>query len=357
MKLLTAECPVQIMDSPGLFDTGRSHEDISLDIVQAVACMHPGPHALLYVIRLGRYTQEEYEVYQRLKALFDEHVTRHVIIVFTGGDGLEKEGKDIGEVLRRVPDSLSTVLQDCRYRVVVFNNTADDTQPYVQQFFDQVDMLLRSNDGRYYTCPKYAEVGEGMEEEVGRRLQQLEEQQLADKPLVKELKRKAEVAEEDLQEERRRFEEREKEREEEVRAAEERAKAEMASLMKEMQDKDLSMQQQQQEKGKLVEQHEAHRQELRRQMERQRQEDHQQLDKKTQELQKVLQKTQEEQERRQEAMKNEYRRKMAQMKDCIARGKEGNFVRKLVAGVRGVVHKVVAFFSPAKALALTGAAQ
>ena len=79
---------LQIMDSPGLFDTKRTHEEISIDIVKAVACMHPGPHAILYVIPLGRYTDEEYAVYKRLKALFDDHLTRYLIVLFTRGDQL-----------------------------------------------------------------------------------------------------------------------------------------------------------------------------------------------------------------------------------------------------------------------------
>ena len=79
---------LQIMDSPGLFDTKRTHEEISIDIVKAVACMHPGPHAILYVIPLGRYTGEEYAVYERLKALFDDQLTHNLIVLFTKGDQL-----------------------------------------------------------------------------------------------------------------------------------------------------------------------------------------------------------------------------------------------------------------------------
>ena len=76
------------MDSPGLFDTRRTQEQISIDIVKAVACMHPGPNAILYVVPLGRYTEEEFAVYRRLKALFDQGLTSYLVVLFTGGDRL-----------------------------------------------------------------------------------------------------------------------------------------------------------------------------------------------------------------------------------------------------------------------------
>ena len=81
-----------MMDSPGLFDTKRTHEEISINIVKAVVGMHPGPHAILYVVKVDRYTEEEHAVYTRLKALFDEHLTRYLVVLFTGGDRLRWAG-------------------------------------------------------------------------------------------------------------------------------------------------------------------------------------------------------------------------------------------------------------------------
>nr|KAG5698439.1 hypothetical protein BaRGS_006634 [Batillaria attramentaria] len=123
------------MDSPGLFDTEKSHEEISADIVKAVACTHPGPHAILYVIRY-----------------------------------------------------------------VVFNNIADNKQPQVRTLFQQVRQLIAQNQGRFYTCPKYTEVGEGFEEEVARRLAEVERRNAEKTRYVQNLRNQAQSAETAVQE-------------------------------------------------------------------------------------------------------------------------------------------------------------
>ncbi|KAK7444859.1 hypothetical protein BaRGS_00040392, partial [Batillaria attramentaria] len=94
----------KVLDSPGLFDTSKTHEEVSQIVMQAVACMYPGPDAVLYVIKIGRYTKEEFGVYNRLKALLDDRVTKHIIVIFTFGDTLK--GEDIEEILKESPREL-----------------------------------------------------------------------------------------------------------------------------------------------------------------------------------------------------------------------------------------------------------
>ncbi|XP_076467489.1 uncharacterized protein LOC143298523 [Babylonia areolata] len=335
---------IEIMDCPGLFDTHRTHEQISVDIVKAVACMHPGPHAILYVIRLGRYTEEEYEVYNRLKAVFDEHVTRYVIVVFTGGDMLETEGKNIEEVLQKVPPSLQKVLQECQHRVAVFNNVADDRQPYVQHLMHLVAQLLHANGGGHYTCPRYAQVGQGMEEEVGLRLMEMEREQLAHKPYVQELNRKALSAEEELEEGRRFFNQREQERQEEAKAAEARAEAEMQALAEEMRNRDCSLEQQRAEREKLLERHEREKEERQREMERQREQDRLEVARKEREHRLAARKAEDEQRRFLEAKRAVYARKVAQMKDRIASDEEPGFLTKVVGRIKELLETVAGSF-------------
>lgn len=344
---------IEIMDSPGLFDTKRTHEEISVDIVKAVACMHPGPHAILYVIRLGRYTEEEYEVYTRLKALFDDDVTRYVIVVLTGGDMLEKEGKDVQEVLRKVPSSLRKVLEECRHRVVVFNNVAHDRGPYVQQLLQQVRQLLHSNGGGHYTCPRYAEVGQGMEEEVGRRLLDMEREELADKPLVQELKKQALSAEEELQKRRQLFDQREQERQLAAKKAEEEAEAEMQALLEEMKTQDYSLDQQQAERDKLLKKHEREREERRKEMDRQREEDKKELERKDREFQVAARKAEEEQRRFLEAKRRRYEQKVAQMKDRIVKDQEPGFLDKVMGKVKRVLETFTALADTIKTSAIS----
>lgn len=90
-----------------MFDTRKTQQEVAIDVVQAVACMHPGPTAILYVISVAnRYTQEENDVSERLKCLLDKHVTEYMIIIFTRGNELRQKRQTIEDFLSEAPSDL-----------------------------------------------------------------------------------------------------------------------------------------------------------------------------------------------------------------------------------------------------------
>lgn len=152
------------MDSPECFDVTRSNDDISKTIVQAVDGMHPGPHAVLFVIKIDRFTDEEYAAYEKFKAVFDADITKYVIIIFTGGDNLEREGKTMEDM--ELPSNLQQVMEECQRRFVVFNNRADDKKPQVEKLLELVKSVQKQNGGLPYSCSKYCHVQMALKEEV-----------------------------------------------------------------------------------------------------------------------------------------------------------------------------------------------
>ncbi|KAK7093292.1 hypothetical protein V1264_007071 [Littorina saxatilis] len=170
---------IEIQDTPGVCSTHAAHEKICVTIVQAVAGMHPGPHAILYVVRVGRYTAEEYDAYKRIKALFDENITKYTIVLFTHGDMLEHNRKSIEDLLGKgAPKELQEVLKECSNRYIVFNNKERDTHAQVEQLLSMVRHMVAQNGGQAYSCPKYGQIGKGIEEEVARRLQEVDKKDL-----------------------------------------------------------------------------------------------------------------------------------------------------------------------------------
>ncbi|KAK7476963.1 hypothetical protein BaRGS_00031822 [Batillaria attramentaria] len=141
------------MDCPGLYDTSKTLREACSDIVQAITRMHPGPHAFLYVIRLGRYTEEEYRTYNRLKTLLGQNVVNYMVVVFTGGDMLEGGDNTLEELLHSTaPARLAKVLSECSQRYVVFNNLARDKRSQVDQLLAEVDQIMKRNDDEPFTC-------------------------------------------------------------------------------------------------------------------------------------------------------------------------------------------------------------
>ena len=267
----------QIVDSPGLYDTHKTQEEICVTIVQAVAGMHPGPHAVLYVVRLGRYTAEEFGAYQRLKALFDDRITRYLIVVFTHGDMLERERTSIDDLVQKnTTKELQQVLRECSNRYIVFNNMASDPRPQVEQLLQMVRAMMAQNGGRPYSCPKYGEIGAGMEKEVARRLQEVEKRDLKRQKYVQQLEKQTKEAEDTVKKTKEQFEKSERERQ------------------------------------RRVEEEQRKRQQLEEQLQKERKQQAQNLEKHQQELQR-WQSEREEQERRmkekeQEMTENEKRR-------------------------------------------------
>ena len=216
----------QIMDSPGLHDTNKTHEEISTIIVQSVVGMHPGPDAVLYVIPVGWFTAEDYDAYRRLNSLFDDSISSHVILIFTHGDELERQETVLADMLTpaNTPQELKEVLRECGHRYLVFNNKAVDPQPQVDELLAVVRRLVVENGGRPYSCPKYSKIGESLEEEVNKRLEKFEKRDLQRRKYVQELEKQMKAAELAAKKTREEFLRREEQREQETRKEEERRK-------------------------------------------------------------------------------------------------------------------------------------
>ncbi|KAK7093287.1 uncharacterized protein [Littorina saxatilis] len=250
---IRGEKKIEIMDSPGLYDTHKTHEEICTIIVQAVAGMHPGPHAVLYVIRVGRFTDEEFSAYKRLKALFDNDIARHTILLFTHGDQLEREGTTL-EALRDSPDTpenLRTVFNECGNRCILFNNVAADPDPQVERLLEEVRRLVDENGGKPYSCPKYRKIGEGMEQEVAKRLEKYDKKDLKQKKYVQELEKKTKEAEKTATRAREEYQRNEERREREKKEEEKRRKKVEQELEEQLNVQQAVVQQQEEELEEL----------------------------------------------------------------------------------------------------------
>ena len=313
----------QVMDLPGLFDTKKTHEEVSTIVMEAVTCMHPGPDAILYVIKIGRYTEEELGVCNRLKALLDDNVTKYIIVVFTHGD--ELKGEDIKDILAKLSSAgLKQVMEECDHRYVVFDNMTSDKQPQVERLLETARKLRARNGHAPYTCPKYALVAEKMEEELARRLAVVEESELKRTNLVKELSQAEETAR--------------REKEEIVRKDLERQEAmerERQSMQTRVNDMSEALKQQEENKAEqrnqmvqLNEKLEREKRELQERMEQQRRQQAEEQRRREAEMEKEKKRQQEEmekaerearerQERELEALRQEARRRRRRRKkDC-----------------------------------------
>ncbi|KAK6174886.1 hypothetical protein SNE40_013449 [Patella caerulea] len=142
-----------VIDTPGLFDNRFSNTHTSKELVRCVSLACPGPHAFLFVLGIGRFTQEELDTVDHLQKLFGEDVTKFVIIVFNRKDALQDDGKTFEEYIKSSPPKLQSLIHKCDRRITAINNRVQpgSNDRDVNAIISLVEQVIRSNGGNHYT--------------------------------------------------------------------------------------------------------------------------------------------------------------------------------------------------------------
>ncbi|XP_025083369.1 GTPase IMAP family member 4-like [Pomacea canaliculata] len=181
---------LSVTDTPGLCDTHRSEEDVLLEVGKSVAVACPGPHVVIIVLKGNeRFTKEEYEAVKTLQALFGECVRRHLMIVFTGGDGLADDinGMQVAlkEQLSKAPENLKEVVRDANNRYCIVSNTGtfETRREHAKVVLSKIQDVVRRNNGEYFTNKMLAEYNKKVQSIIARRKRA---QHLSDNEAVRE---------------------------------------------------------------------------------------------------------------------------------------------------------------------------
>lgn len=125
---------VSVVDTPGLFSTRLSADEVKAELEKAVQLSSPGPHVFILVLQLGRFTPQEQEGLKFLQEMLSTDVSKHTMLLFTYGDRLEDTDIDM-EMFTREDDNIQQLLQSCSGVYHVFNNKMENR--------DQVPELLQ----------------------------------------------------------------------------------------------------------------------------------------------------------------------------------------------------------------------
>ncbi|KAJ8373684.1 hypothetical protein SKAU_G00042640 [Synaphobranchus kaupii] len=143
---------VALIDTPGLYDTEVSNEEIIQKIKMCISLSSPGPHVFLVVLQLGRFTDEEQNTVKIIQEIFGAESANYTMVLFTHGDKLKK--KTIEEFLRDSED-LKKVIDQSRGGHHVFNNEDEQNLSQVSELLKKIDKMVRINGGDCYTNEIY----------------------------------------------------------------------------------------------------------------------------------------------------------------------------------------------------------
>ncbi|KAM9363626.1 GTPase IMAP family member 8-like [Symphorus nematophorus] len=148
------ERTVSVIDTPGVFDTSISEDQLKSEIENCIMLSVPGPHIFLLVVRLDvRFTEEEKNTIIWIKDNFGEEASNYTLVLFTRGDGLKE--KSIETYLKQSPQ-LRKLISGCTAGYVVFDNTCMENRTQVADLFEKIDEVVLSN-GSHYTSSIYEE--------------------------------------------------------------------------------------------------------------------------------------------------------------------------------------------------------
>jgi hypothetical protein len=81
-----------------------------------------GPHALIFVTRVGRFTAKECQTIQHFVDHFGEGMYKYLVVIFTGKDDLEEDGVTLENYVCKAPVGLKQILHLAGNRYLAFNN-------------------------------------------------------------------------------------------------------------------------------------------------------------------------------------------------------------------------------------------
>ncbi|KAJ0062385.1 hypothetical protein NL108_010996, partial [Boleophthalmus pectinirostris] len=165
---------IQLVDTPGLFDTNPEDTSLSSEFVKCITECAPGPHAFLLVLKIEKYTVLEIAVVKMILKYFTEEALKYTTVVFTRGDDLPERMRI--EEWVSLNQSLNDLVQKCGGRCHVIDNkywkNSEDeyrnNQYQVRELLQTIDQTVADNGGRYYTNDVLKKTGEQIEQEMAR---------------------------------------------------------------------------------------------------------------------------------------------------------------------------------------------
>ncbi|KAM8775543.1 LOW QUALITY PROTEIN: GTPase IMAP family member 4-like [Rhynchonycteris naso] len=145
---------IVVVDTPGIFDTEVPDTDLKAEIARCILLSSPGPHILLLVVPLGRFTEEE-QATEKMLSMFELNARRFMILLFTRKDDLD--GMEFRDYSNEAPECIRELVGQFQGRHCVFNNKATGAEQEAQrtELLELAQHMVRENGGAFFSNSNY----------------------------------------------------------------------------------------------------------------------------------------------------------------------------------------------------------
>lgn len=133
---------VTVVDTPGISDQKLSPRKLFKELMESITAAAPGPHAFIIVVRIGRLSPADAELFKLIPKMFDRDAPRFSMVLFTHSDLLGS--CSIEDMIER-NEAIRLLVSKCGNRYCMFNNRQQDNITQVQTLLRSVTEMVTAN--------------------------------------------------------------------------------------------------------------------------------------------------------------------------------------------------------------------
>lgn len=109
-----------VVDTPGLFHSNLTDEEIYQEICRWPSLLSPGIHAILLIVQAERFTKEDEKTVDFFKNIFGESFADFLIVIFSYKDRLERQNMTTEDLVKTMDSSknLRKLIEESRRRPI-----------------------------------------------------------------------------------------------------------------------------------------------------------------------------------------------------------------------------------------------